>query len=140
VREDGDRGGVHIAVAHANNRAGRTFPSMPRSKNHTSPRRGVVFLSFQFAKELIGSQGRFSIIQRSGIKRRRPAQELRGENPRLLFGRRELVDVCPAGFLLADDFGNARIDFPGEGEEIFGFHVPHLHGVAAGQEFDALVG
>jgi hypothetical protein len=55
-------------------------------------------------------------------------------------GRRELVDVCPAGFLLADDFGNARIDFPGEGEEIFGFHVPHLHGVAAGQEFDALIG
>jgi hypothetical protein len=55
-------------------------------------------------------------------------------------GRRELVDVCPAGFLLADDFGNARIDFPSEGEEIFRFHVPHLHGVAAGQKFDALAG
>jgi hypothetical protein len=54
--------------------------------------------------------------------------------------RRGLVDVGPAGFLLADDFGNAGIDFSGEGEEIFGFHVPHLHSVAASQEFDALVG
>ena len=52
----------------------------------------------------------------------------------------ESVDIRPASFLLAHDFGNARIDFAGEGEEIFGFHVPHLHGVAAGQEFDALVG
>ena len=46
-------------------------------------------------------------------------------------GRRELVDVCPAGFLLAGDFGNARIDLPSKGEEIFGFHIPHLHGVRA---------
>jgi hypothetical protein len=54
--------------------------------------------------------------------------------------RRGLVDVGPAGFLLTDDFGNAGIDFSGEGEEIFEFHVPHLHSVAASQEFDALVG
>jgi hypothetical protein len=53
---------------------------------------------------------------------------------------RALMDVGPAGFLLADDFGNARIHFTGEGEEIFGFHTPHLHGIAAGQKFDAHVG
>src|SRR5580700_2259847 len=60
---------------------------MPRSKSHTSQRLGVVFLSFKLAQKLIGSQDRFAIVQRTGIKWRCPTQELHCENPLFLFGQ-----------------------------------------------------
>jgi len=62
VGDDRDQGAVRVAVAHTNHEGGRTFPSMPRSKSHTSPRLGLMLLEFKVAKELIGSQNRFSIV------------------------------------------------------------------------------
>jgi hypothetical protein len=55
MREDGDQGAVIT-------RAGRTFSAMPRSKSHTSPRLGLIFLSYKVAKKLVASQGPFLIV------------------------------------------------------------------------------
>jgi hypothetical protein len=60
---------------------------MPRSKSQTSPRLGVIFIGFKAAKELIGSQGRFDVVQRTGIERCRPAQDLHREKPSFLVGQ-----------------------------------------------------
>ena len=87
MRNNGDQGAVYVAVSHTDDKSGGTFAAMPGSKSHTSPRLGVIFLSFKFAKELVGSQGCFPIVQRTGIERYRPAQELHCENPLFLFGQ-----------------------------------------------------
>ena len=62
MREDGDQGAVYVAVAHTDREGGRTFSAMPRSKSHTSPRLGLIFLSRKVAKKLVASQGRFLIV------------------------------------------------------------------------------
>jgi len=81
MRDDGDQGAVCVAEPTLTTSAGRTFSAMPRSNSHTSPRLGVIFIGFKAAKDLIGSQGRFLIVQRAGIERRRPAQDLHREKP-----------------------------------------------------------
>jgi len=58
---------------------------MPRSKSRTSPRLGVVFLSLKGVKKPIGSQGRFRIVQGTGIERYRAAQNFHRERPLFLF-------------------------------------------------------
>ena len=85
MRDDRDQGAVDIAVTHTDHEGGAHLALHAEIESHTSPRFGAMFLSFKVAKELIGSQGRFPIVQRPGIERRRAAQELHGENPLFLF-------------------------------------------------------
>ncbi len=75
-------------VGYADDQAGRTFPSMPKSNNQTSPRAGVILFSVKHSKDLVGGASGLLVIQRTRIERNRPAQEFHGESPLFLFRER----------------------------------------------------
>jgi hypothetical protein len=87
MREDGDQGAVYIAVAHTDRKGGANLLRHAEIESHASPRHGVIFIDFKVAQALIGSQGCFHVVQRTGIERYRPAQNLHRKKPPFRFGQ-----------------------------------------------------